>query len=136
MQHGSKHIRSLEGCINDLISLLALPAMWSGCEPPQVLGILLDVLMRMLCLDFVYTRLNLSSNASGTEMCRTAGCLDAADSSARIGLALHPWVEGDDKTQTTVVINPFGPGRLRVAFVWVGLGRERGVIAAASSRGD
>jgi hypothetical protein len=41
-------IQPLRGRINDLVSLLALPAMWSGLEPPEVVGILLDVLLSVL----------------------------------------------------------------------------------------
>lgn len=136
MQDGSDNIRNLQGCINDLVSLLALPAMWSSCVPAQVLGMLLDVLMRMLCLDFVYARLNTSTEAVCTEMCRVADRFDAVDNPARIGQALRPWLEGCDSSTTTVLLNPLGPGEITIARAWIGLGRERGVIAAASSRAD
>ena len=38
-------VKRLQSCINDLISVLALPAIWSGREPSQILGTLLDVLL-------------------------------------------------------------------------------------------
>jgi hypothetical protein len=40
-------IRRLQGCINDLISLLALPATWSSPKSAQIVGTLLDVLVGM-----------------------------------------------------------------------------------------
>ena len=43
--------------MNDLVSVLALPAMWSGGEPSQIVQTLLDALMAMLRLDLVYARL-------------------------------------------------------------------------------
>jgi len=51
MKNRSEEIRRLQGCINDLVSLLALPALWIGREPPEVASTLLDVLLKMLRLD-------------------------------------------------------------------------------------
>ena len=38
----------------DLIRFLAIPAVWSSREPTQIASTLLDVLLRMLRLDFAY----------------------------------------------------------------------------------
>ena len=46
----ASEIKRLKTCINNLISVLALPAIWSGHEPAQILSTLLDVLLRMLRL--------------------------------------------------------------------------------------
>jgi PAS domain S-box-containing protein len=54
----SEEIKRLQRCINDLISVLALPATWIGSEPSQIVQTLLDVLLRMLSLDFAYAKLN------------------------------------------------------------------------------
>jgi len=51
-------IKRLQRCINDLVSILALPVVWSGAEPSHILHTLLDVLLDMLQLDLVYVRLN------------------------------------------------------------------------------
>src|SRR5258708_39617154 len=51
-------IKRLQSCINDLINVLALPAIWSGRESSQVLGTLLDVLLTMLRLAFAHARLS------------------------------------------------------------------------------
>src|SRR5258707_10006182 len=48
--------RRLQRCINDLISVLALPALWGGSEPSHMVGTLLDVLVAMLRLDLAYAR--------------------------------------------------------------------------------
>jgi len=50
-------LKRLQRCLNDLISLLALPAVWSSREPAEIVQILIDALMRMLTLDFIYARL-------------------------------------------------------------------------------
>jgi hypothetical protein len=52
MEHTADEIKNLKACINDLISVLALPAIWTGSEPSQILSTLLDVLLGMLRLDF------------------------------------------------------------------------------------
>src|SRR5712692_8185441 len=64
-------IKRLQGCINDQIRILALPALRTGQESEQIVGTVLDVLIGMLRLDFAYARLNqpgasvsLSSSAS------------------------------------------------------------------------
>jgi hypothetical protein len=53
----AQEIKRLQRCINDLVSLLALPAIWSGNEPKQIVHMLLDALLRILSLDLVYARL-------------------------------------------------------------------------------
>ena len=44
----AEEIKPLQRCVNDLVSLLALPAMWSGGEPSHIVQTLLDALLRML----------------------------------------------------------------------------------------
>src|SRR5580692_11632689 len=56
-EHTPEEVKRLERCLNDLVSVLALPAMWSGSQPSQIVHTLLDALLGMLYLDFVYARL-------------------------------------------------------------------------------
>src|ERR1700755_263266 len=53
----SGEVKRLQRCLNDMVSVLALPAIWSGAPPSQIFHTLLDALLDMLCLDFVYARL-------------------------------------------------------------------------------
>ena len=50
-----KHLRS---CVNDLVSVTALPALWAGREPREIVKTLLEALVGMLRLDFVYARVD------------------------------------------------------------------------------
>jgi len=50
-------IARLQACLNDLVSLLALPALWRGRDPPQIAKTLVEVLLGSLRLDLVYVRL-------------------------------------------------------------------------------
>jgi formate hydrogenlyase transcriptional activator len=130
----SANTRRLQGCINDLVSLLALPAMWTGSDASQVLGMLLDVLLRMLCLDFAYARLNGPANTEPFEICRVANQRNAAPEPEKIGRALEPWLNLDGSGSTSVLPDPVGNGGITVARAWLGLDRERGVVVAASTR--
>ncbi|WP_411726410.1 hypothetical protein [Methyloglobulus sp.] len=71
---------------------------------------LLDVLVRMLCLDFAYARLNVSQDATHTEICRIAEGSGTPNDAGRIGRALQAWLEGVDSASTTVLPNPADPG--------------------------
>ena len=44
----------LRASINDLVSVMALPAIWSGSAAPRIFEILLEVLTSMLHLEFAY----------------------------------------------------------------------------------
>jgi PAS domain S-box-containing protein len=71
-QDPAQEIRRLQRCMNDLISLLALAAIWRGSEPSQVAQTLLDVLLNMLSLDFAYARLSHAFGAMPVEIVRVA----------------------------------------------------------------
>ena len=122
--------------INDLVSLLTLPALWTGRGPPEVLGILLDALLRMLHLNFAYARLNLASGAAPSEMCRVAECRKEAPPPEEIGRAIEPWLRLDKPGSATEVPNPNGKGKVSMTYVWLGFDRERGVVVAGSERAD
>ena len=47
----AEEIRHLRRCINDLVSVLALPATWTGGAPSQIVGNSIDALVSMLSLD-------------------------------------------------------------------------------------
>ena len=75
LEDPAQEARHLQRCINDLVSLLSLSAIWRGSEPTQIVETLLDVLLRMLTLDFAYGRLNEAFGAKTLEILRIAeGC--------------------------------------------------------------
>src|SRR5438128_1484697 len=129
-------IRRLQGCINDLISLLALPAMWSGREPSQVVGILLDVLVRMLRLDFVYARLNVVAGGSPVEAVRVAQHQDRTHQPQEVGRVLEQWLMQNASASDCRVPNPVGEGEVSIAHFWLGPEKETGVVVAASRQAD
>ena len=68
----SGEIKLLKRCLNDLVSVLALPAVWSGSQPSQVVHTLLDALLGMLCLDFVYARFEDPAGGAPIEVLKIA----------------------------------------------------------------
>lgn len=73
MEWAANQIKRLRACINNLISVQALPAIWSGGHHPQIVGALLDMLPQMLGLDFAYVRLNDSTGGSPSRWPPRAG---------------------------------------------------------------
>src|SRR5258708_37921536 len=61
-------VKRLQSCINDLISVLALAAIWSGSVSCKMVGTLLEALLAILRLDFACARLNDSIDGSPIEV--------------------------------------------------------------------
>src|SRR5437867_7828950 len=137
MEHTADEIKRLQACINDLISVLALPAIWGGREPSQIVSTLLDVLLGMLRLDLAYARL---SDAIGggvpIEMVRLAQGRNLTVQPQEIGHALNPWLTGDPRTSPLVMPNLLGEGTVSIAPLRLGLQNEVGVLVAGSKRSD
>ncbi len=129
-------IKRLQSCINDLISVLALPAIWSGSESSQILGTLLDVLLTMLRLDFAYARLSDASDGPPIEVVRSGEHRYSSVQPQQFGQALDRWLMGDQTASQCVVPSPVGEGEVSIASFSLGLQREVGVLVAGSRRAD
>src|SRR6266850_3608685 len=129
-------IRCLQGCINDLISVQALPAMWTGQEPAQIVSTLLDVLIGMLRLDFAYARLKDPAGESPIEMLRLPQSRNLTASPQDIGHMLQPWLGDDPQKWPLLVRNPIGDGDVSIVPLRLGLRDKISVIVAGSLRAD
>ena len=89
----TRQIKRLQRCINDLVSILSLPAVWGGGELEHILSILLDALVGMLGLDFVCARLRRSIQEPPIEVLKTAQSSILGDNSQQIREALNGWFE-------------------------------------------
>ncbi len=137
MEHTDGEIKRLKACINDLISVLALPAIWSGQEPSQIVKTLLDVLLGMLRLNFAYARLSDSiSGGTPIAMVRSAQPLTLNAQLQEIGQILNPWLTGDPHTSPLVIPNPTGEGKVSIATLRLGFQDEFGVLVVGSQRAD
>src|SRR5882724_3492389 len=137
MEQTAVEIKRLKACINDLVSVLAMPAIWSGTEPSQIIGTLLDVLLGILRLDFAYARLSDSiGGGSPIEMVRLAQHRNRTSSPQEIGQALNAWLAVDPRTSPLMVRNPIGEGDVSIVPVRLGFQDEVGVLVAGSQRAD
>src|SRR5579863_9969259 len=91
----AEEIKRLQRCINDLVSLFALSAVWSGGEPSRIVDTLLDALLRMLQLDLVYVRLKETGDQAPIEMVRFAQSQKNILPPHEIGELLERWLGPD-----------------------------------------
>src|SRR6266478_5763692 len=136
MEKTADEVKRLQSCINDLISVLALAAIWSGSESCQMLGTLLDSLLAILRLDFACARLNDSIDGSPIEMVRLAQRRHSAAQPQEIGRALGRWLSGEQTASRFVIPNPAGEGEVAIASFPLGLQDGVGVLVAGSRRAD
>ena len=136
MEETTDEIQHLKAFINDLISVLAIPAVWSGREPAQIASTLLDVLLRILCLDFAYARLKDPLGGVPIEVARFAEYRNLTPLPQEIGQALNPWLENDPKKWPLLVRNPIGEGDVSIVPLRLGLQDRIGIIVAGSQRAD
>lgn len=137
-----EEIRRLQSCINDLISLLALPAIWAGQQPPEVVETLLDALLGILRLDFVYFRQDKLAGGLLFEAARVAGRQKSDVDAEKIGRALASWLKEDASTSPCLLPNPITSNGSRageevtVVSCPLGLNEGSGVVVAGSRRRD
>ncbi len=96
----AEEIKSLQRCMSDLVSVLALPAMWSGGEPSRIAHTLVDALLSMLQLDLVFIRLNDVDGQAPIELVRFAQSRIQGASSQEIGEVLKQWLGGDPQQRS------------------------------------
>jgi signal transduction histidine kinase len=121
----------LQTALRDLVALSAIPAAWTGREPPGVAAGLADALVALLQLDFAFVRLSYPDRA---------GAVDVTRGSAR--KRFPEWLE--DHAATRVQF----PGKAIVADVGddsepcravalpIGVNGDGGLVAVASERSD
>jgi PAS domain S-box-containing protein len=131
----SDEIKRLKRCLNDLVSVLTLPAMWSGNEPSRVATTLLDLLVRVLDLDFAYLCATGALERSPHEWMRTAE--SAVDVSPDVGERLRADIESHSRGASFQISSPISGGALSaVAFDLGHAGATVGVCLTGARRAD
>ena len=116
----------MRGCLNDLVSLTALPALWAGAGPPRIAGTLLDALGEMLGPAFVYVRLDDPEGGPAAEWMRAAAPLEGIATARALGEALE---RAPGAARAAI-----GGADILLASAPLGLNGEFGVIVAGSHR--
>src|SRR6202049_2000251 len=131
----SGEIRHLKRCLNDLVSVLGLPAMWSGSQPSHIVHTLLDALLSMLCLDLVYARFEDPAGGAPSEVLKIAP-------SAKwmlpdeIHKTVNQWFGDDLQKWPSRLSASIGDEDISIVSQRCGLHGEIGVIVAGSQRAD
>jgi len=136
LEHPADEIKRLQRCINDLVSLLALPAMWSGSKPCDIVDTLLDSLLRMLDLDFVYVSLTNRVDAAPSETVRVAQSQEQMFRPRELCTFLHRWLGDDPQKRYLQERSHIGDEEVSLVSWPLGVQREIGVIVAGSRRAD
>ncbi|HKX28651.1 MAG TPA: HAMP domain-containing sensor histidine kinase [Blastocatellia bacterium] len=126
------HLPRLQGLINDLSNLMAVPVIWRDRELPKIIGVMLEVLLGSLPLEFVYIRLKNPADGPLLEMIRVTEPGQLTCQPSEIGRAFDRWLTRDILVAPQVMPNPVGEGKVPVVRFRIGLGEELGVIIAGS----
>jgi PAS domain S-box-containing protein len=128
--------KELKACINDLIAIVALPAIWSGSAPAEIVRTLLDTLVGMLRLDFVYLRLRHSAGEPPIEVLRSPHLYSMTSLPPEIEELLKSWSGDGRREWPPLVRNVFGDHDLVIIPLPLGLEGESGILVAGSRRLD
>ena len=135
-EQAAREIKRLQRCINDLVSLLALPGIWTVSNPSQILHTLLDALMRMLSLDLISVRLNNPVSEAPVEIVRLAEPRGPMPSTHEICEALSGSFADNSRKWPPLLRNVLGEGDVSIVPLPLGLQGELGIIVAATQRTD
>jgi PAS domain S-box-containing protein len=137
LKDAAEEIRRLQRCINDIVSLLALPAVWTGSEPSHVVQILLDALLRMLSLNFIYARLVDPVTGVPMEILRVADSCKVKLQPQEIRELLRGNLLGGAAPKSLPPIRDrFGNEDISIFLVPLGLHGVIGILVVGSRRAD
>jgi two-component system CheB/CheR fusion protein len=121
--------------LQDLATVTALPAVWSGWDRRRIADGMAEVVASILRLDFAYVRLEGSTASEVVEAVHFCDPPAAKASAADVGRALAPHVDGNNHETTIVTLaHPLGTGQIRAAVTSLGYGREFGILVTASGK--
>jgi PAS domain S-box-containing protein len=136
LEHHADEIKRLQRCINDLVSVMALPAVWNGSQPAEIVRTLIEVLFGMLRLDLIYVRLGVAVNETPVEMVRSAQSRSLRAGPREIGELFKRCLGDDPQEWPPLARNTIGGEDLTLVPLRLGLQGEIGVIVAGSRRAD
>lgn len=131
----AEELRHLKRSMSDLLSLMALPAMWTGGDSSQVAGTLLDTLLGILHVEFVYLLLN-DGNGGGSDMLRLAQSLGEILHASDVGKALAASFGSVVAQWPNAGRISIGAEQFSIASAPMGLQSEIGIVVAGSRRLD
>jgi PAS domain S-box-containing protein len=123
-------IKRLQRCMNDLVGLMAAPAASGGREPAEILSSLLDSLMGMLTLDFIYARVVVEAGEKPLDMLRAR----PSHRTDEIDQFLDDWLNEDPLDRLSQTRCKIGGREISLLPMRMGVGGELGFLVAGSRR--
>jgi formate hydrogenlyase transcriptional activator len=129
-------IKRLQRCINDLVSVLSLPALWTGRDSSRVATTLADVMVRMLDLDFAYVRIKEPPEGAAQEWIRLGGGRNPGIQPREVGRMLEPHLKDEAPVVRVPMLSPVAEGPVSIAIFHLGLRDSVGILVAGTERPD
>ena len=127
-------VARLRRCLSDLVSIMALPALWAGGEPPRIVSTLIVSLLEMLRLAFVFVRLNDPDGGPSTEVLRVGAPLQQIAGARGIHEVIQS-LQGDAPLESLPSARvSIGEVDLWVPTARLGLQGEIGIVVAGCQR--
>ena len=134
--YSAEAVTPLRDGLHDLISIMALPARWTGGDPAQIASTLLDALLGTLRLSFACVRLHDPEDGPPIEVERVAESWAEAARVQDIRKAIASMLGDAHLTPRPRAQILVGDVQLSVAFAPLGVGGEIGTLTAGSLRSD
>jgi len=129
-------VKQLQRCMSDLVSVLALPAVWSGLEPRQIVTTFHDALMAMLNLDFLYTRVRTGAEDGPIQILKTAPLYAPSQGTGNICESLNRWFGEEPQKWPTEMHGYLGGQETSLVSMRLGIDGEIGIVIAGAERSD
>jgi signal transduction histidine kinase len=126
---GGPDVRALRRCINDIVALSTLSAIWAGASRTQVAEGLAQVLGETVAADVVYVGLRATATAPRCDHASLSSSGRSVVSDA-IRAAAVPWLDDPGRPPT---LPDFSPACGPVLVTPIGIHAEHGIIATVSS---
>ena len=134
LEFPTEEVARLRGYLNDLIGIMALPALWAGGEPQQIVSTLLDALLGMLQLAFVLVRLNDPDGGPSIEMTRGSELLESTGAAREFSMALDALLGNAPLKWPSNARVSVGNMDFCVATARLGVHGELGIVVAGCER--
>ncbi len=124
----TNEVEELRRCTSDIAHVLELAATWKGRDPTRVAESLLDTLLGMLALDFVYLRLNEAAHSFE----RVSRAFQTRTTSSLVSNSVAPWLGSDPENWPTEIT--IGGVALPITVLRLGISAGIGLLVAGSRR--
>jgi PAS domain S-box-containing protein len=132
----AEEIKHLQRCMSDLVGVLALPAVWTGQEPRQMVTTLHDALIATLNLDFLYTFARAEADGEPIEVSQTAPHSSAFDGTGKVTHAIDERFGSDREKWPTETRIHLDGREVSLISLRLGIAGEIGTLVAGCERED